>query len=1459
MSVKHTKSTSYLKHLYTALFLSLFAASAFKAQIQVVNNILPPDIEACAPLGVSTITANYPPSVTVPAGTVTGTGYLPETIPFVASANEGTNVPLADDASAGPFPIGFTFNYYGTNYNNFYISANGYIGFTPPLPGTFSYDAEEMEDDPCGNNNYPQNAIFGWYQDFNPNGVPNAIRYQTTGTAPNRVLTVYYTNIPFWGGSCAGTSTFYIRIFETTNIIQVHIQNKPLCLTMWQGSGLTGLGVPCPQNPANQGCPAYAYAGADIAQNNVAYQYTPFVPGSTAPITAFVSNVSWEGLQGAGNGTSFAVTGTNTTAQTSMLSANQAPRRYIIKVTYDVPCANDVILVDTFVIRLRQYDPSFTVQSPICLGNTSTIQFTGTPTPPNNATIAWNFGTGANPPTANTLGPHTINWTTTGTKTVTLNISGGGCLPASSTQTVEVTPAPTSSFTVTPQVCGSAASTITYTGNAPGTATYNWDFDGGTANPATGQGPFSITWATPGVKTIRLTVAIGTCVSTETIQTVTVLPAPTSTFTATPAAVCPGAPVTLTYTGNAPATAAYTWNFAGGTANPATGAGPINVTWNTSGVMNVTLQINDNGCVSNTTTVPVTINPTPTASFTAPSAVCPGQNANIVYNGTAGANTYTWDFDGGTIASGTGVGPYNVNWPTAGSKTISLLVTSPQGCISAPFTQTITVNPTPTASFSTTPAGVCVGASISLQHTGTAPAGATYLWSFADGSASPGGTASGTQQINFPSAGDRNLSLQIVAQGCSSTVVTNTISVFPTPTASFTIPSDVCPGDPLTATYTGNGGAGATFNWNFNGGVLAGNPTGPGPYTVSWNTPGNKTVSLVVTENGCASQPFNQNVNVFVQPTSNFTALTPVCENQPSTINYTGNASATANYTWTFNGGTPANPNGSGPHDVTWSLAGTYFLNLVVEENGCTSPQTQIPVVVNPIPTSDFTVSTPVCLDGTSTITYTGNAASNSVFNWNFDEGYSPNQVGPGPFEVSWETPGPKTIRLEVSALGCLSTLSTQTIQVLPLPVVDAGLDQQSCSGASVTLGLPALPGHTYSWSPATGLTDPNASQTQASRQNNLNQPVNYQYILTANDGQCSNTDTVIYTVTAPPFVSFVSPPGQCLSSNAFSFIAEGSFSASADFIWSFGPNSNVISSGVLNPQNISFGSTGSQTITLQVNDGGCLSNLYSADVLVYPDPTVNFVAEVNTGCAPLEVNFNNLSSGPSTIFYTWMFGDGSVSTSADPKYTYTNAGLFDVTLKAKTVNGCEAVMQREDFVRVFPTPDAMFSLSSTDLYLISPDLTITAANSAADSVWYFVNGADTLLGPDHTITLPEPGDYVIQQFMRNEFGCIDSITRNVRMNNGTQIYVPSSFSPNKDGVNDLFKIYGEEISNFSIVVYNRWGQLIYTSYDLDNGWDGTTALSDKTVQSGVYFYRIRATDELGFEHLIEGAVTVVL
>ena len=159
------------------------------------------------------------------------TNYTVGNIPYVAQTNTGTQLFMIDDSQQGPFNIGFNFCFFGTTYTQFWIGSNGWISFSPGQPTTFT-----TQTIPTGNFLVPKNCIMGPWQDWHP-GLGGQIRYQTTGVAPCRKLTVSWTNMPMF--SCTGNQgTFHIVIYESTNYIESYIQNKPACL-QWQGGTAT--------------------------------------------------------------------------------------------------------------------------------------------------------------------------------------------------------------------------------------------------------------------------------------------------------------------------------------------------------------------------------------------------------------------------------------------------------------------------------------------------------------------------------------------------------------------------------------------------------------------------------------------------------------------------------------------------------------------------------------------------------------------------------------------------------------------------------------------------------------------------------------------------------------------------------------------------------------------------------------------------------------------------------------------------------------------------------------------------------------------------------------------------------------------------------------------------------------------------------------------------------------------
>jgi len=252
------------------LLLFLFPLFAFA---QYCPSLGPDQLLPCG-VGSTTLTADLSQCGPGGANPNQTTNYGVSNIPFVNQTNTGTSLFMTDDSQQGPFQIGFNFCFFGTTYNQFYVGSNGWISFTGGQPTTFT-----SQPIPTGNALVPKNCIMGPWQDWHP-GIGGQIKYQVQGTAPCRKLVVSWTNMPMF--SCNGNlGTFHIVIYESTNYIENHIQNKPACL-QWQGGtatqGIHNLG----------GTIGIATPGRNSTAwttQNDAYRWTPSGPVVTPTLT----------------------------------------------------------------------------------------------------------------------------------------------------------------------------------------------------------------------------------------------------------------------------------------------------------------------------------------------------------------------------------------------------------------------------------------------------------------------------------------------------------------------------------------------------------------------------------------------------------------------------------------------------------------------------------------------------------------------------------------------------------------------------------------------------------------------------------------------------------------------------------------------------------------------------------------------------------------------------------------------------------------------------------------------------------------------------------------------------------------------------------------------------------------------------------------------------------------------
>jgi len=193
--------------------------------------------------------------------------------------------------------------------------------------------------------------------------------------------------------------------------------------------------------------------------------------------------------------------------------------------------------------------------------------------------------------------------------------------------------------------------------------------------------------------------------------------------------------------------------------------------------------------------------------------------------------------------------------------------------------------------------------------------------------------------------------------------------------------------------------------------------------------------------------------------------------------------------------------------------------------------------------------------------------------------------------------------------------------------------------------------------------------------------------------------------------------------------------------------------------------------------------------------------------------------------------------------YTFPSGGLYDVTLSTTSGTGCVNAATYVDYVYVEETPIAAFSTSTTELSTIQAIVDFTNNSiGAVDYQWDFGDGSAYSTAVDPTHNYPEDGGgaYVVELIAYSPLGCVDTAWTTISVTEELIYYVPNSFTPDGDAYNEFFKpvfTSGFDPFDFTLLIFNRWGEVIWESHDATVGWDGTYGGS--LVQDGVYTWTI--------------------
>lgn len=546
----------------------------------------------------------------------------------------------------------------------------------------------------------------------------------------------------------------------------------------------------------------------------------------------------------------------------------------------------------------------------------------------------------------------------------------------------------------------------------------------------------------------------------------------------------------------------------------------------------------------------------------------------------------------------------------------------------------------------------------------------------------------------------------------------------------------------------------------------------------------------------------------------------------------------------------------------TFSADGTYTVKLVeTSDKGCKDSVSRN-LVVYLSPRAQYSVNDSVqCLAGNSfafspiyRISVPGLTVNH---NWDFGDNSSSATEQP---VISYSDTGTFRVRYVVSTgQGCADTAFRRIrVDAVPRASFTSGPDSTCLGKNKFDFRNTTSFGGTYNsnWR----LGDGNTASTRDVLQKDYTAAGNYsvKLVVTSPTG-CRDSVTRTVKVFPIPQAAFnINDDVQCLTGNSFVFTDASNTNAASGvtYTWTLTPGS-AVTGRVLSAQ--TFADTGTYTMRLDVmSDRGCSTSL-TKSIYVAESPDVTITADPDA-CQGEIVDFTStvaLNRGTITN-YNWSFGDGGTSAQPNPSRAYNAAGSFNVTLTVTSSNGCTGTSAVSP-VTIYAKPKADFISE----YLLSRGMetdwkfTFTGANASAWD-WQFEDGQSSSSPGPVLMTFNDTGNFRVTLRVISPDFCVDSISKFIFLKPELLFWLPTSFSPNNDGLNETFgpnTTFG--LSKYRMQVFDRWGGMLFESNDPAKGWNGRDPKGEE-VPEGVYAYSINFRYIDGKIFVYNGSITLI-
>lgn len=963
-----------------------------------------------------------------------------------------------------------------------------------------------------------------------------------------------------------------------------------------------------------------------------------------------------------------------------------------------------------------------------------------------------------------------------------------------------------------------------------------WNF--GDGSPTSNLPNPTHTFPALGNYTVTLTATNGGC--TFVLERIIEIVDEPATYIINPNPLCKGERVTFTATGSIDTNIVrYEWDF--GTGRYTTAPRTTQTTFSTTGLFNTKLRITDvNGCLDSATVVLPVGGPRTGLGAINPTG-CVGLTVNFIDSSrTDGVNAIVsriWSFGDGTTQT-INTPPYQHTYTRAGTFNVKLKIVDAGGCTDSITFNNFVTTSEPKAAFSSVDTFSCPGQRVQFVNE-TAGTINNFNWTFGDGS----GSVLRSPSHIYTGVDSYSVKLKIRDRfGCEDSLTRTNFIVIDTPFANYTLSDSISSCPPLNVQFTFTGRYNKNIRWEFGDGGASDilNPE------KTYNLAGTYITRLIVTSPGGCTDTMQKTITI--QGPSAVITYNPLEGCDSLTVNFRSlNTSNVDSIVWDFSDGFVITKDSVISHKYTDT--GFFVPRVILQDNnGCRVPLLGVDTIkiIGAYPA--FVSSTRLLCDR-GNVQFTDSTKTNgqiTSWRWNFGDGSTSTAQNPAHF---YTTPGNYTVSLRVGTeFGCFDSITIANyITVIQSPVTDIASSAAAvCQQDDVTFrGIEVVQDTSilsWFWDFANGQTS------------TLQNPPAQQYVgpgifnvrmIVTNSSGCKDTVDRPVTINPIPDVFAGQDSTICLGA-AIQLNATGA----TTYQW-LAPTNNLSCTNCANP--VASPTVTTTYVVRGTSAFGC-EKIDSVTITVIQPSTVTASADDS-----LCLGQSTTLRATGTDLYIWTPATGLNNPNiANPVARPTTTTTYTVT--GSDIFGCFTSTD-EVLISVFPIPTVDLGPDTTISGGTSIQLNAQYSNDVQNFLWSPPTGLTCTTCPAPTASPGITTSYTLT--VTNNGGCTSNDAINVFVIcNSENIFMPNTFSPNGDGVNDVYYPRGRGINTIrSLRIFTRWGQQVYArqnfnANEITSGWDGN--FKGSKLAADVYVYILELVCENRTIISLKGDITLV-